>query len=639
MLQRAYSTLEIKSVDAEQRIIEGIASTPEPDRQGDVMESEGAKFRLPISLLWQHNAEKPIGNVISAEVTKSGIKVKAQLAQSGVLPFIDEAWALIKAGLVRGLSIGWTPLAAPTVTKSGDRRYSSWEWLELSAVTIPANQSATIALVKSIDQGLAALGTPPEVIPPVVTPASGAPDHSQNRMARKDARPMTIQERIKDLEASRQAKSARMNDIILGTEGRTTDPAEQEEFDTLEREVTSIDGDLRRLNVLSRENQAKAQPVAVQGVQPTGYANPVTIPKVTVKSNLPKGTAFTRFVMSMANGKGDYMRSLEHAKQWHDSTPEVELMVKAAVAAGTTTDATWAGPLAVARPLVDEFLELLRPRTLIGRIPGLRQVPFNVSVPAQTSGGTYGWVGQGAGKPVTKMDFSTVTLGFAKAAGIVVLTEELVRLSTPSAEATVREQMIAGMQQFLDGQFVDPAIAEVAGVNPASITNGAPSAAASGTTGAAARADLAAAISALAAADIPLEGTVFLMNETNAFAIGIALNALGQPMFPGVGMNGGNILGVPVVVTNVVGNRVILVHAPSILFADDGGVNIDASREASIIMNDAPGTVVQAAGAAPIHTSLWQNNLVGLRAERFITWKRARTNAVRVITAAAYTGA
>ena len=58
---------------------------------------------------------------------------------------------------------------------------------------------------------------------------------------------------------------------------------------------------------------------------------------------------------------------------------------KAAVAVGTTTDATWAGPLVVTQPL-NEFLELLRPRTLLGRIPGLRQVPFNVSVPTQTTG-------------------------------------------------------------------------------------------------------------------------------------------------------------------------------------------------------------------------------------------------------------
>ena len=35
-----------------------------------------------------------------------------------------------------------------------------------------------------------------------------------------------------------------------------------------------------------------------------------------------------------------------------------------------------------------------------------------------------------------------------------------------------------GIAAFLDEQFIDPAVAAVAGVNPASITNGAPTAAA-----------------------------------------------------------------------------------------------------------------------------------------------------------------
>jgi hypothetical protein len=34
--------------------------------------------------------------------------------------------------------------------------------------------------------------------------------------------------------------------------------------------------------------------------------------------------------------------------------------------------------------------------------------------------------------------------------------------------------------------------------------------------------------------------------------------------------------------------------------------------------------------------SLWQTNTVGLRAERFVNWKRANANAVKYLTAAAY---
>jgi ABC-type ATPase involved in cell division len=98
---------------------------------------------------------------------------------------------------------------------------------------------------------------------------------------------------------------------------------------------------------------------------------------------------------------------------------------------------------------------------------------------------------------------------------------------------------------------------------------------------------------------------------------------------------GGSILGIPVVVSNNVGNRVILVHAPSILYADEGGVQIDVSREASVQMDGAPDSP---ATATTVLVSLWQNNLVGLRAERMITWKRARTAAVTYISAAAYIG-
>src|SRR5512135_801284 len=50
---RAYSTILIKSINEDQRIIEGVASTPTADRVGDIVEPLGAKFNLPMPLLWQ----------------------------------------------------------------------------------------------------------------------------------------------------------------------------------------------------------------------------------------------------------------------------------------------------------------------------------------------------------------------------------------------------------------------------------------------------------------------------------------------------------------------------------------------------------------------------------------------------------
>lgn len=154
-MDRAYTLLDIRSVDEESRVIEGIASTPEPDRMGDIVDPMGAKFALPMPLLWQHQHDKPVGNVEFAKPTKAGIPFKARIAkveEAGTLKDrVDEAWQSVKSGLVRAVSIGFRALEHSRM-ESGGLRFISWEWMELSLVTIPANSQAVITAVKSIDQ-------------------------------------------------------------------------------------------------------------------------------------------------------------------------------------------------------------------------------------------------------------------------------------------------------------------------------------------------------------------------------------------------------------------------------------------------------------------------------------------------------
>jgi HK97 family phage major capsid protein/HK97 family phage prohead protease len=633
-VHRAYAIFHVKAVDADRRVITGTATTPEPDRVGDIIEPLGVSFKNPLPLLLFHDAKKPVGTTTFKKATKDGIEFTATLPiidEPGILKDrIDEAWQSIKAGLVSGVSVGFRAIEEAFNKETGGFRFIKTEVMELSLVTVPANASATIHSIKAID--LAASG-------PHLPGVTGLPVVH----AVKAAKAMTTPEQITQFENTRAATAARMTEIMTkaADTGTTLDAEQTEEYDTKAAELKSIDAHLVRLHEQEKLNLIKATPITTTTHgQIAASALRDGVPVITVKANVPKGTAFARMCMAMAAGHGDSYQTLQFAKQWKDSTPEVEQMVehmwrtKAAVAVGTTTDATWAGPLVVTQPL-NEFLELLRPRTLLGRIPGLRQVPFNVSVPSQTTGGTYGWVGQNKPKPVTKADYATVTVPFAKAAGIIVLSEELVTLSTPSAEALVREEMIAGMGAFLDVQFNDPAVAVAANVSPASITNGAATAAASGVTAAAAKLDLAGRVAVFTAANIPLEGSVWLMSDSNAFGLSMSFNALGQPLFPGMSAQGGTLFGMPVIVSNNVSTRVILMHAPSILFADEGGVRIDVSREASVQMDSAPTDTVD---ATTVYLSLWQRNLIGLKAERMITWIRARTAAVTYLTAAAYVG-
>jgi len=619
-----YSVLQIKSVDPVKRLIRGWASTPETDRAGDIVEPLGARFAPEIPLLLHHRKETPVGVARLRQPTAAGIEFEAELPivdeLGPVKDEIDRAWTSILHKLIRGVSIGFRVIDnAIEPLKSGGFRFLASEILELSLVTVPAHQGATLAVVKALDQ--AASGHTPQ-------PASG-------RFTRKAPTMATLATQIKDFETTREEKSARMTELMQSANdaGETLAGDAKDEFDTLTGEVKDITAHLARMRDLEALAVTTATPVTNATNVTKASSIRAGVSSVSVRPNVPKGTAWTRYAMAVARFNGDKYAAIEYSKQWRDSTPEVEMMLKAAVAPGTTTGATWAAPLVPVQQMQNEFLELLRPRTIIGNLPALRKVPFNVSVPAQTGGGTYGWVGQTKPKPLTALAFATVSLGFAKIAGIVVITEELAKFSSPSAEETVRNDMIAGVAAFMDAQFIDPAVAAVATVNPASITNGAANSASAGTSGDNAKTDIKTLVKTFTTANQSTKAAALIMSESNAFALATALNPLGQPLFGGFTSAGGSIMGIPVVASQAAGTNLIIVDQSGILYADDGQSTIDVSKDATLQMDSAPASP---ADATTVYVSLWQTNCIGLRVERFCTWARARATAVAYITGAAY---
>jgi HK97 family phage major capsid protein/HK97 family phage prohead protease len=651
---RAYSLLTVKAVeDGDQRIIEGIATDISADRVGDVVEPKGATFKLPLPLLWQHRHDQPIGHVTHATVTDSGIKIKAQIA-SGVLPRIDEAWALIKSGLVRGLSIGFRSLEDPEPIKgTWGVRFQKWEWLELSAVTIPANAEATIHAVKSLDTAeRAAIGTSA----PVTSHRSG--DTGATRVVSitpQKVNPMkTYQEQIAALEATRATKAAELDAIQTkaSSENRTKDEAEREVFTTLKDEIKGIDDELADLREMEKLNVQKAVPAAATTTATASQARAGVVPSVTFNEQVPAGIGFARAVKASVVAKLDGRNALDVAKDMYPSDTRlhahlthslqmrnVVAQMKANVNAGTTVDTAWAGVLVDPTNLAGEFIEYLRPATIIGKfgtgnIPSLRRVPFNVRMIEQTQGGTGYWVGQGAPKPLTAFAFGAVTLAQAKVAAISVITDDLARWSSPSAETLVRDGLRDALVERIDQDFIDPASAGSTNVQPASITNGLSALSSAGTSADNARTDLAAIMADFVEANQDPSGVVLIMPTTLALSLSFLVNSLGQPEFPGLSMSGGNINGIPVITSQYAtdvsgggGNLVIAVNAREIFLADDGQVTVDASREASLQMLDNP-TNNSATATATAMVSMWQTNSIALRAERFINWSKRRSTAV-----------
>jgi HK97 family phage prohead protease len=153
---RAYSVLTVKAANDDRRIITGVATTPQVDRVGDIVDPLGASFDRDLPLLWQHESSMPVGRVKFDKATKGGINFTAELpmiSEEGTLrDRVEEAWQSVKYGLVRAVSIGFRAMQdGIEFIESGGLKFTKIEIYELSLVTIPANPQAIISAAKSID--------------------------------------------------------------------------------------------------------------------------------------------------------------------------------------------------------------------------------------------------------------------------------------------------------------------------------------------------------------------------------------------------------------------------------------------------------------------------------------------------------
>lgn len=100
-----------------------------------------------IKLLWQHAMQEPIGYFTTMFEDGHGLYVEGQLMLE--VEKAREAYALLKRGVVKGLSIGYSPVRYAVDPDSGVRKLSEVELWEVSLVTFPANEAAQVTVVKS----------------------------------------------------------------------------------------------------------------------------------------------------------------------------------------------------------------------------------------------------------------------------------------------------------------------------------------------------------------------------------------------------------------------------------------------------------------------------------------------------------
>jgi HK97 family phage major capsid protein len=302
--------------------------------------------------------------------------------------------------------------------------------------------------------------------------------------------------------------------------------------------------------------------------------------------------------------------------------PAAAASQKAAISAGTTIDSGWALPLSEYQVLAGAFLESLKNYGAFdAMLPSTRRVPFRTRIGASTTGITGTTVGQAQVKPISKLTLSGTQIDERKAVAILVVTDELVRFGDSAAGNLFSIELSNAVAVETDLQFVTV------------LSAGATSIGSSGVTAENVRNDLRAM---LASVTTNARSALFLL-VTSAIAkiLAVLHDNTGGAAFPTLNVNGGSIAGIQVVVSDgVSANTMLLVDAQQVAAASET-VQLAATREAIVAMDAAPDSP---ATASTVMTSLWQNNLTGLKAERFFGVQKLSSVGVCVLTGASYTG-
>lgn len=475
---------------------------------------------------------------------------------------------------------------------------------------------------------------------------------------------MQTVESLEDLREQKQGQMEAINKLVSDEQrSKTTD--EREKYSSLRDDIAAIDGEIQDLKDLAA---IAKRAVPVNGANAKA-ASTSRSTEVTVRhpAKPEPGIRLAQLAMAMVRSKGDMGLAYNLMNQHYPNHPAVAVLkharetggqfskyinnaaewyTKAPVDGGTSATGSWTAALLAHVEYSGDFIEWLRPRTIIGQygtgsIPSLRRIPFNVNIKGQNAGGTGYWVGQGQPKPVTKFGYTSVYHGFKKLAVISVLDDEIIRFSNPAAEALVRDALAELIVATSDSTFVDGAAADTD--RPAGLLASVAGNPASGVDHNAIKADLKLLWAGALAAELDPRGAVYVTTPAIAQSLMLMHGDLSDsPLFPNINLAGGSLLGVPVIVSNhVAAGNFILTFAPEIYLSDDGMVTVDASNQATIEMNTTPENAVSdLAGSpapAPIESgasfvSMFQTNSVALRAERYMNWSKRRTTAVNRVT-------
>lgn len=334
------------------------------------------------------------------------------------------------------------------------------------------------------------------------------------------------------------------------------------------------------------------------------------------RSAIADFTSYAKCLM-LADGHLNTVMATDHKKHL---TERAGVILKAAVAAGTTTNPAWAGNLVSYQAVASAFVESLRSISVFdAMLPNMRRVPLKTILAVVTSSIEGSGPNEGAATPVSRLILNGPTLDASKAVALIVVSDELLSGTDSAAQDLLTAEMRKGVSAATNRKFL------------AGVLTGAPgfaSVAAVAATPLAIYADIATLIKA-----VSVTGTsklYLVVDPASAASLSFMTNADGLLAFPDMTPNGGSIGGVPTLVSDDLpqdstGRTIALLDADSIA-AGDMTITLDGSKYATLQMSTSPGEGAQQ------QVSMFQTGSYALKAVRWFGFERARSTGAALLT-------
>jgi HK97 family phage major capsid protein len=291
-----------------------------------------------------------------------------------------------------------------------------------------------------------------------------------------------------------------------------------------------------------------------------------------------------------------------------------------AAAGGVTTSDTGKTP-------AHEFFDAVVEQSIIGKLVGLRRVPFVTRMLAMTNGSRGYWTGEGKPRPLSKLTLAGSSLARRSVSAIVAFTRESLEATGNAAENLIDRDLRRAIVAALDQAFIDADNAGTAAM-PASVTAGATPINATSDPAS----DLIGMIERFTG---DLDSAYFVTDPTTATSIATARDSGGAFLFPDIGARGGSLLQIPVIVSRSSprtssGGQLALVDAAGIAVGLEA-IEVTRSDATALLMSDDP------EGDSPaVLVSLFQTESAAMLAKIAANWETQRSGGVELLVGCSY---